>query len=81
MKEQEEDFDEDQIAVEAAKDRVLGVAIQHYLDATELNMCGYCTICAAVQAFEAKLAPGHLKMLCDLYLQIEDRGSQSGINE
>jgi hypothetical protein len=66
MKE-EEDPTPEQMAVEAARNRVLGEAIQHYLR----GRC-VCVICEAVKDFESKLAPGHLKMLGELYLQPRD---------
>jgi hypothetical protein len=31
----------------------------------------YAAPCVAVQNFESKIEPGHLQMLCDLYLQAE----------
>ena len=71
MKEEEEDISEEQIAASAAKDRIVGVAIQHYLHEHREGEPIHCSICAAVKNFEAKLAPGNLKMLADLYLQPE----------
>lgn len=71
MKEKEEDISEEQIAVETAKDRVLGVAIQHYLHEQREGAPIHCNLCGAVKAFESKIEPGSLKMLMELYLQPE----------
>ena len=67
----EDDISQEEIAKEEARDRILGVAIQHYLTEKRDDESIHCKICSAVQRFEAKLAHGQLKMLCEPYLQPE----------
>lgn len=68
MKE-EEDISDKEIATTAARDRIIGVAIRHYLegDRAHLKINPECEMCAAVKAFEERLKPGELKLMGDLY--------------
>jgi len=63
------DETEAEIATTAARDRIIGVAIKHYLegDKAHSKINPECEMCAAVKAFELRLKPGELKLTGELY--------------
>jgi hypothetical protein len=61
----EEHESDGEIAKEAARDRILGVAIGHYLKFA--HNTEPCDICPTVREFEKHLKPGELKLMGDLY--------------